>query len=921
MKRILTFVLTLAALQALVAQVSVTASGFVTTVDGDPVENITIDIFTDTTGTNWVYFNSVQTDVNGFYSDTFDAPVTQGIAYISMVDCDGNYQTQTSSWFPGGDPSADFIYCDGPEDCSVSIFQDSIATQQGLYLYAFPSSFGNNSYVWSTGETQPWIFAPTSGTYCVTMTNAFGCVAEACTEVDLTNTCFVSMYTTPSGSLQAYGGGSAPISYLWSTGDTTDAVLITGPGQYCVTLSDAAGCEASDCFVVETADSCSVDITVYPDSIGGNTLFASPYGVSPFSYNWSTGENSQSITVYEDSLYCVTVTDFLGCEAIACADVIAPPACQEYIFITADGDGLVASAPGGIAYSWNTGETTGTIYPDQIGTYCVTTTFADGCVATACQYWCPIWAEDCTVTIEGLTISGDTTTIAFKAVPDGIAPFTYLWSTGETSDVIFPTQQGNYCVTVTDAVGCEASTCTYYFSNECAVEIGSTITCAFGAVPLSGTAPFTYHWSTGDSIPCINPSSSGTYCVTMTDATGCIATDCDYFYHDDSTLCSVDIIVVQNGTFLFADPTGVPPFSYDWSAYGNTQSIEIPEDGGIYCLTVTDAIGCTVVECGEFPVDTTQQNSQIQGLVWPADTTTIDWYAVALVTLIQLDETGEPQIVETQEIASSNFGLYYDFGERSPGAYLVLAEFLPESQLNQEYIPTYHLSSMGWENADTIIIPNNNQSPFYDVFMIPLEGLAGDGEGEISGSVTNNSDGFTSGGIGEEKNLIPMEGVTLVLMDAFSRPLAQAKTNALGEYRFEALPWGTYQLVMEMLGHEQTIIWITIGPDNPGSVVDFSIEDGTTIVTDVEELVVANSLELWPNPTSANVELRVELLEATAVQLQVHSPAGQLLWGVQENWPSGVQNRTISLNDFPDGLYFISIQTEKETIVRKVLKQ
>ncbi|NUO01777.1 MAG: T9SS type A sorting domain-containing protein, partial [Saprospiraceae bacterium] len=46
-------------------------------------------------------------------------------------------------------------------------------------------------------------------------------------------------------------GGTAPLSYLWNTGDTTATVQQLAPGTYTVTVTDANGCSATTEVVVD----------------------------------------------------------------------------------------------------------------------------------------------------------------------------------------------------------------------------------------------------------------------------------------------------------------------------------------------------------------------------------------------------------------------------------------------------------------------------------------------------------------------------------------------------------------------------------------------------------------------------------------------------------------------------------------------
>ena len=101
------------------------------------------------------------------------------------------------------------------------------------------------SYLWSNGETTQTISA-TAGNYTVTVTDSNGCsntsaqvaVSElALPTVAITGT--LSYCVGNSTTLTATAGLS---SYLWSSGETTQAITVTSAGGYSVTGTDSNGC-------------------------------------------------------------------------------------------------------------------------------------------------------------------------------------------------------------------------------------------------------------------------------------------------------------------------------------------------------------------------------------------------------------------------------------------------------------------------------------------------------------------------------------------------------------------------------------------------------------------------------------------------------------------------------------------------------
>ncbi|MCH8318537.1 MAG: PKD domain-containing protein, partial [Bacteroidetes bacterium] len=112
-------------------------------------------------------------------------------------------------------------------------------------------------------------------------------------------------------------------SYLWSTGDTTQSIIVNTSGTFSV--ADASGCLAnSEPVIVTVITAPTVDAgddqTVYigytPQECAILSAVASG-GDPPYSYAWSTGETTQNITVCPaiTTTYTVTVTDANGCSS------------------------------------------------------------------------------------------------------------------------------------------------------------------------------------------------------------------------------------------------------------------------------------------------------------------------------------------------------------------------------------------------------------------------------------------------------------------------------------------------------------------------------------------------------------------------------------------------------------------------------
>ena len=110
-------------------------------------------------------------------------------------------------------------------------------------------------------------------------------------------------------------------------------------------------------------------------------------------------------------------------------------------------------------------------------------------------------------------------------VKGGIPPFTYKWTTGETTDVLKNAKAGTYTVTVTDKRFCNQE-----FSFNIPVlpplTLSSIVTisnCKYNITinPAGGKPPYSYLWKDGATTNPRTNLSAGTYAVTMSDAANC----------------------------------------------------------------------------------------------------------------------------------------------------------------------------------------------------------------------------------------------------------------------------------------------------------------------------------------------------------------------------------------------------------------
>jgi uncharacterized repeat protein (TIGR01451 family) len=119
--------------------------------------------------------------------------------------------------------------------------------------------------------------------------------------------------------------GTPPFNFEWSNGAVGATIEGLTPGEYAVSMTDAAGCVATNTVFLESSDSTLfVDIVPIQGLDCNNTgapitLFAEVFGgTPPYTFQWSNGETTQetTATLVAGEILSVSVTDANGCTSV-----------------------------------------------------------------------------------------------------------------------------------------------------------------------------------------------------------------------------------------------------------------------------------------------------------------------------------------------------------------------------------------------------------------------------------------------------------------------------------------------------------------------------------------------------------------------------------------------------------------------------
>jgi len=311
--------------------------------------------------------------------------------------------------FPGLQPGVyslniiDANGCSYEQEITINAIDELIAE----VVVNQPACFGEtgSAIINVAGGTEPYIIhadgfdlnALTDGTYEVMISDAHDCFTtvsftivspeELVANPEVTN---VSCFGGNNGSVVLnVSGGSGEYTYELFGLDLNNLEA----GDYMIVVYDANNCSLPVSFAIEEPE--MITLSLQADEIlchGETTNITSLVGggIAPYTYSWNTGSVSSDLENVGGGEYALTVVDANGCQAESSITVIEP----EELLLSAeifhpeafgeDNGAIETVVTGGTQpyqYLWSNGSTTPSLYGLVAGTYSLSVTDANNCMA------------------------------------------------------------------------------------------------------------------------------------------------------------------------------------------------------------------------------------------------------------------------------------------------------------------------------------------------------------------------------------------------------------------------------------------------------------------------------------------------------------------------------------------------------------
>jgi hypothetical protein len=725
----------------------------------------------------------------------------------------------------------------------------------------------------------------------------------------------------PSGG-SPFISGSNPYIYSWNTTPVQTTKTATGlpAGAYTITVTDSVGCPATAAVIVGQPPQIKIKPTVTNTTCGlsnGKILLSVSGGTgTSYKYSWANGATTDSLSGLLPGTYSVSVYDKYSCSSNAIITVnatsfpsitvtsVIPSQCGKHI------GAVTVSTTGGTIpyrYSWNNGDTLSTGDSLTSGNYIITVTDKSGCStyvsAAITNTNGPVITAQAMSEVKCYGQSNGAININ---VTGGVSPYTYLWSTGTTTQNVTGLPYGPYYVTVNDASGCSGVQ-TFTISQPKAPVSLTTSTTNSGCstptgtakvIPTGGTAPYSYSWSSGETTDTAKGLFAGAYTVTVTDSNGCSASIQAAISSLNGPVVAVDSVIasicsknsIGTGRIVITVTGGTGSDTYQWSDNSSSSTQNLTSvSAGTYNVQVTDAVGCVGTAAATIPeiappaisicMVTVDPASNHNKVIWNSSTTPrIASYNVykettapGLFTLIGnvpiADSTVFVDVLSDPDVQSWRYEISQvdSCGEESPLS-------LPHK--------TMHLTISPGTNNNVNLIWDNYQGLSFPRYIVYRDSVAGVASDSIGYQINN------------------------------------------GTYTYTAkAPPSTHNWYFHM------------GIDNPGGcnpsgrteAINYNASKsntGSVTFVGVNELAVdLNSLSVYPNPSTGLFTFSLDIVNKQNITLKVYNAIGQVMSVTNYGKISGHFSKEIDLSGLSKGVYILQVLGDNGVVYKKVVLQ
>ena len=459
--------------------------------------------------------------------------------------------------------------------------------------------------------------------FSVVVANEFGCESQSSESVQ------TIVYPLPpqpditvTGSLEFCEGNSVELqapeysAYEWSGGESSRSITVLEEDTISLIVIDENGCRSpSSNSLITIVNSLPATPSITPSGdlniCEGNSIELTVDEAT--GYLWSTGDNTQQITVNEAGAYTVQIKDENECLSppslpvdvfvweIPEKPVITPSGTNEILM----GDSIEFISTPANNYLWSNGDTTQSIFVKDEGKYSLVISSYGDCFSSPADSVEVIVIQklpkpEVAITGDLMICEGESTTLT---APEAAS---YEWSNGEITRSVEVNTAGSYTVVITNDEGVPSlpsDPVEIIVHSNPEIEVQENDVSCYGysdgtasVQVISGESPFNYNWSNGGTTQSIQGLEAGNYSVSVTDDNTCTT-------QSQISIGQPEEIVIQgevenascpdanDGAVSITITGGTNPYILNWNTGATGYEIQDLAPGN-YSVNVNDMNNC-----------------------------------------------------------------------------------------------------------------------------------------------------------------------------------------------------------------------------------------------------------------------------------------------------------------------------------------
>ncbi len=570
-------------------------------------------------------FSSNTNTLTNVVADTYQVTVTDGngCQFVDNVVVTQPALLTASNTFIN-------VSCNGGSDGAIDL---TVAGGTPTYSYEWTN---NNGVIVSTNQDLTNIEAQI---YTVVITDFNNCTHSLTQEITepsapisvQTVVTDVLCYGDNTGAIDlTISGGTMPYAVSWSSGQVTEDINSLLQGTYGYTVVDSKGCIFSGFEdVLQPAEPIMVsniitDVLCFGGTNGSIDLMVTG-GTFPYTFAWSNSsyllsEVGEDIFNFPADDYTFEITDNNNCKYIDTLTINEPPVLTtnligvDILCKNGNNGSVDLTVNGGVlpySYLWSNGLLTEDIATLTAGQYNVTVTDFNNCIIQDSIVLIePTDSLMYSFTVKDVTCNDGTNGEIDLTITGGTMPYSYSWSTGDTTALVTDLTAGYFVFDITDDHACTLSDSIFVSQPDALTlaEVITPVTCyglsdgEINISPTGGTAPYSFTWFNSDyALSAQTEDLIGfpmdTYQLEILDSNNCFYEMFFDIPQPDSIVIDYvfEVVSCQGGDNGAIDVTvtggNSGPNTYAWSNGATTEDI-FNLSAGVYDMLYTDSKGC-----------------------------------------------------------------------------------------------------------------------------------------------------------------------------------------------------------------------------------------------------------------------------------------------------------------------------------------